>query len=125
MTVGGAVVRVGDHVVRFAPPWSTVRTSTDSTRWEVSARGQGCILRLVGVGVGDPHLLPVPLPAERRNVDTDLEFLAAHLTMELTGAVCYSGETHLAGLETGHRPTRSSTRRGTPREVLRPTSGGR
>ena len=28
MTVGGAVVRVGDDVVRFAPPLSTVRSST-------------------------------------------------------------------------------------------------
>jgi len=29
MTVGGAVVRVKDDVVRFAPPLSTVRSSTD------------------------------------------------------------------------------------------------
>lgn len=105
MTVGGVVVRVGDDVLRFAPPLSTVRSSTDGTRWEVRARGRRCNLRLVGFGVGDPHVLPVPIPAERRNVDTDFEFLAAHMTMELTGAVRYSGETYLAGLETGYRPT--------------------
>ncbi len=98
-------MRVGDDVVRFAPPLSTVHSSTDGTRWEVSARGHRCNLRLVGIGVGDPHALPVPLPAERRNVDTDFEFLAAHMTVELTGDVRYSGETYLAGLETGHRPT--------------------
>jgi hypothetical protein len=66
---------------------------------------------LVGVGVGEPHVLPVPLPADRRNVDTDFEFLAAHMTVELTGAVRYSGETDLAGLETGHRPTLSQGNR--------------
>jgi hypothetical protein len=104
VTVGGAVVRVGDEVVRFAPPFGRVRTSATSNRWEVEARGQGCRLRLVGVGTGPPHVLPVPLPAERRNVDTDFEFLAAHVTMELTGAVEYTGETRLAGLEIGHRP---------------------
>jgi hypothetical protein len=31
-----------------------------------------------GVGAG-PHLLPVPLPAERRNIDTDYEYLAGSL----------------------------------------------
>ena len=103
-TVGGAVVRVGDRVIRFAPPFSTVRSSTDGTRWVVDARGHGCKLHLVGVGVDRPHVLPVPLPAERRNIDTDLEFLTGELTMELTGAVQYRGVTSLAGLETGHRP---------------------
>jgi hypothetical protein len=104
VTVGGAIVRVGDVVVRFAPPFSTVRTSTDGTRWEVTAKRRGCILRLVGEGTGEPHVLPVPLPAERRNVGTDFEFLSAHLTLEVTGAVRYQGETSLAGLEIGHRP---------------------
>lgn len=110
VTVGGAVVRVGDDVLRFAPPFSTVRSSTDGSRWEVTARGQGCRLRLVGVGSGEPHTLPVPIPAERRNVDTDFEFLAAHMTIELTGAVHYSGDTQLAGLETGYRPRTGTAR---------------
>jgi hypothetical protein len=105
MTVGGAVVRVGDDVVRFAPPFSRVRSSTDGTRWEVHARNRRCEMRLAGVGTGAAHVLPVPLPAERRNVDTDFEFLAARLRVEVTGAVEFAGETSLAGLETGFRPT--------------------
>ena len=103
ITVGGAVVRIGDEVLRFAPPLSSVRSSTDGTRWEVTARDHRCNLRLVDVGPGDPHVLPVPIPAERRNVDTDFEYLAAHMTIKLTGAVRYSGESHLAGVETGYR----------------------
>ncbi len=114
MTVGGAVVRVGDDVIRFAPPLSRVRSSTDGTRWEVTARNRRSTLRLVGVGLGAPHVLPVPLPAERRNVDTDFEYLAAQMTIELTGAVRYSGETHLAGLETGHRPRPSAVTHSRP-----------
>ena len=53
-------------------------------------------------------MLPVPLPAHRRNIDTDFEFLAGRMTVELTGAVRYSGETELAGLETGYRPRTQS-----------------
>ncbi len=105
ITVGGAVIRVGGDVIRFAPPFAGVRSTTDGNRWEVRARRRGQTLRLVGTGAGQPHVLPVPLPAERRNVDTDFEFLAGHMTLELTGAVQYSGETHLAGLEVGYRPT--------------------
>jgi hypothetical protein len=109
ITVGGAVVRVGDDILRFAPPFSTVRSSSDGTHWEVVARGHRCTLRLAGVGIGAPHVLPVPLPAERRNVDTDFEFLAGRMTIELSGAIRYSGESHLAGLEIGHRPTTEKT----------------
>ena len=103
ITVGGAVIRVADKVIRFAPPFAIVRSSTDGHRWHLTARSARYTLRLVGVGVGAPHVLPVPLPAERRNIDTDFEYLAAHMTVELTGAVTYSGESRLAGLETGHR----------------------
>jgi hypothetical protein len=105
VTVGGAVVRVGNEVLRFAPPLSRVHSTADGNRWEVTARGHRCTLHIVGVGAGKPHVLPVPLPAERRNVDTDYEFLTGRMTVELTGAVRFSGESNLAGLEIGHRPT--------------------
>jgi hypothetical protein len=105
ITVGGVVVRIGDDVIRFAPPLAIVRSSTNGVEWRVSARRRGCRLHLEGVGLGEPHVLPVPLPAERRNANTDLEFLAGQMSIEVTGAVRYSGHSELAGLETGHRPT--------------------
>lgn len=104
-TVGGVVVRVGAQVLRLTPPMARVHSHADGQHWEVSARGLGTTVRIVGTGVGAPHVLPVPLPAQRRNVDTDFEHLAGHLTVEVSGRLDYSGESHLAGLEIGHRPT--------------------
>lgn len=104
VTVGGVVVRVGADVVRLTPPLSRVRSSADGRRWEVAARGFGHRVRVVATGTGEPHVLPVPLPAERRNVDTDFEFLAGKLSLEVSGRVVYRGTSDLAGLEIGHRP---------------------
>ena len=103
-TVGGVVIGIGRQVIRLTPPFSIVRTSTDEKQWEVRARGYGHRVHIVGNAFGDPHVLPVPIPHQRRNVDTDFEYLTAHLCLEISGRVNYRGETDLAGLEIGHRP---------------------
>jgi tocopherol cyclase len=102
VTVGGVVVRIGAHLIRLSPPCSRVHSESDGQRWEVRAHGQGYRVHLVGTGSGAPHVLPVPVPAERRNVATDFEHLAGHLSLEVTGRLRYRGETELAGLEIGH-----------------------
>lgn len=104
-TVGGVVVRVGARVLRLTPPLSVVRSESDGRRWEVRARGLGHRVHVIGTGIGPPHVLPVPLPAERRNVGTDFEHLAGHLSLEVSGRLDFRGETDLAGLEIGHRPS--------------------
>jgi len=104
VTVGGLVVRIGATVIRLAPPWSRVRTETGPDTWQVHGRGLGYRITIVGTATGEPHVLPVPMPAERRNVDTDYEHLAGNLTLEISGRLQFRGETHLAGLEIGHRP---------------------
>lgn len=109
VTVGGLVVRVGAQVVRFTPPWSRVRTLAGGDRWEVTARRPGQWARVVGHGVGEPHVLPVPIPAERRNEDTDIEFLAGRLHVELGGRTVWRGTSSLAGLEVGTRPRPRTT----------------
>ena len=106
-SVGGVVVRIGEQTIRLTPPLSIVRSVTDGKRWEVRARGIGHRVRIIGTATHDAHVLPVPLPAERRNVDTDFEQLAGHLTLEVSGRTCYRGETDLAGLEVGYRPSLS------------------
>ena len=107
MTVGGVVVRLGDEVIRLTPPFALVRSSVTGARWDVDARGARTRVRITGDGSrGEPHTLPVPLPAERVNADTDFEHLAAHLELEVTrgGSTLFRGSSGLAALEVGYRP---------------------
>lgn len=107
LTVGGAVVRVGDEVVRLTPPFALVRSSVSDGRWRVEARSLRHRVRITGDGTGgEPHVLPVPIPAERRNADTDFEHLAGHLEVEvIRGArTLFHGSSQLAALEVGYRP---------------------
>jgi hypothetical protein len=75
--------------------------------WSIRGRSPRYQIELEGDGTGlPPHVLPVPLPAERRNVDTDFEHLGGrlHLTVKESGRVIFSGTSELAGLEIGSRP---------------------
>ena len=105
--VTGVVVRIGNRVIRMTPP-ASVRSHVTDARWTVSARSPRYHVELHGDGTGaDPHVLPVPLPVERRNVDTDFEHLAGQLrcTVRKFGRVVFDGTCELAGLEIGSRPT--------------------
>ena len=104
--VTGVVVRLQDRVLRITPP-AWVSSSCDGRRWRVDARSARYRVELDGRGDGaGPHVLPVPLPAERRNVDTDYEYLAGTLrcTVREWGRLIFDGTTQLAGLEIGSRP---------------------
>jgi len=112
--VSGVVVRLGDRVIRAAPP-ALVRSHVGDGCWTVRARTPRYQIELDGDGTGmDPHVLPVPLPAERRNVDTDFEHLAGrlHCTVRELGRVVFDGTCELAGLEVGSRPGRMLHREG-------------
>lgn len=104
ITVGGVVVRLGSDVIRLTPPLAVVRSYTDGTRWEVRARSSGHHVHIVGHAAHAAHILPVPIPSQRRNADTDFEHLAGHMSLEVSGRHTYRGETELAGLEIGTRP---------------------
>ncbi len=104
--VTGVVVRLGDRVLRITPP-AVVSSRCDGTHWHVDARTARYHVVLDGHGVGaQPHVLPVPLPAQRRNIDSDYEHLAATLrcTVREWGSTVYDGTSKLAGLEIGSRP---------------------
>ncbi len=106
-SVGGAVVRLDDRVIRVTPP-ASVRSEATAGRWVVRARSRRYQIDLDGDGTGmDPHVLPVPLPAERRNVDTDFEHLAGrlHCVVRERGRVLFEGTSELAGLEVGSLPS--------------------
>ena len=104
--VTGVVVRLGDRVIRITPP-APVRSHVDDGRWTIRARTLRYQVDLEGDGTAlDPHVLPVPLPAERRNIDTDYEHLAGRLRCRVRefGRVVFDGTCELAGLEVGSRP---------------------
>ena len=104
--VAGVVVRLGDRVIRVTPP-ALVHSHVSDARWTVRARGLRYQIDLDGDGTHlEPHVLPVPLAAERRNVDTDFEHLAGRLrcTVREFGRVVFEGTSELAGLEVGSLP---------------------
>ncbi|BBY01516.1 tocopherol cyclase family protein [Mycobacterium seoulense] len=104
--VTGVVVRLGDRIIRVTPP-APVRSDVGDGHWTVSARTLRYHIELDGDGTrADPHVLPVPLPAQRRNIDTDFEHLAGrlHCRVREYGRVVFDGTCGLAGLEVGSRP---------------------
>ncbi|HVM09667.1 MAG TPA: tocopherol cyclase family protein [Acidimicrobiales bacterium] len=103
-TVGGAIARVEDTVLRLTPPLAIVRSSSEGGEWRVRATGHAGSIEIAGDGRrGVPHTLPVPLPAERRNIDTDFEHLAGHVWCSIRPrrGPSFEGESELAGLEVG------------------------
>ena len=52
-------------------------------------------------GQGEPAILPVPVPGERRVTDRSQQYLTGRLrtTVKRSGRVWWSGESTLAGLE--------------------------
>ena len=104
--VNGVVVRVGTTVIRMTPP-TLVRSEIGENRWRLWGKSRRYEIELDGDGTHlPPHVLPVPLPAERRNIDTDFEHLGGrlHLTVRESGRVIFDGTSELAGLEVGTRP---------------------
>lgn len=104
--VSGVVVRLGDRVIRITPPYP-VRSELAPDRWSIHGRSLRYRIDLEGDGAGQaPHVLPVPLPAERRNIDTDFEHLAGrlHCVVRERGRVIFDETSELAALEVGSRP---------------------
>lgn len=104
--VTGVVVRLGDRVLRITPP-ALVTSNCDVREWHIDARTPRYHVVLDGQGTPEgPHVLPVPIPAERRNIDTDYEYLAGKLrcTVREWGRVIFDGTTKFAALEVGSRP---------------------
>ena len=104
--VTGVVVRLGRKVIRLTPPMP-VRTVLGRNHWSIRGRSARYQIELEGDGSGlEPHVLPVPLPGDRRNVDTDFEHLGGRLrcVVRESGRVLFDGTSELAGLEVGSRP---------------------
>jgi len=95
---GGRLVRLGDPVI--SPVSATV---TDET-WSIRGRGARWSVEIEGAApLGHAHVLPVPLPAERRNTPGALEHLGGtmRVVVRRRGRVVWAGDSPLAALEHG------------------------
>ena len=105
--VAGVVVRLGERVIRMTPPTAWVRSELGDRRWTLRATSLRYHIEIHGDGTHlEPHALPVPLPEQRRNVDTDFEHLGGrlHCTVTEYGRVIFDGRSEIAGLEVGSLP---------------------
>ncbi|ELB88894.1 hypothetical protein Rwratislav_32295, partial [Rhodococcus wratislaviensis IFP 2016] len=88
-------------------------------RWSLRGRGRTWSVEIEG---GSPlsaaHVLPVPLPTERRNIPGALEHLAGSMsvTVRRRGELVWADESPLAALEHGgiERARAELRRRGAP-----------
>jgi hypothetical protein len=99
------VVHLGDgETLRLVPPTAFTTTHTGGSAWRVRARSSRHRVAIEGdSGGSSAHLLPVPIPAERRTVTRAHQYLAGRMRVEVhTGRrLRYRGESRLAGLELG------------------------
>jgi hypothetical protein len=104
-TATALVVALGGEVHSVVRPLRPVRVAVDERGWRLA--GGGIELDAHADGT-QPHLLPVPVPHERRRLD---DWAPQHLTGTLhlrvrrRGRTLYEGTSHLAGLERGRGHT--------------------
>jgi hypothetical protein len=99
------VVRLGDTLVRLGNPLtSPVRAEVGEDDWRLRGRSARWSVELdVGADPSAAHVLPVPIPAQRRNVPGAVQQLAARMRVVVRrhGRVVFAGATELAGVEQG------------------------
>lgn len=99
------VVRLGDDVHHVVRPIMPLAVEVGEHGWRLRGRTPRHRIEVEGHPNGTaPHLLPVPLPAERRHLQqAAAQHLAGHLrlTVRRGRRLLYTGETTLAGLERG------------------------
>lgn len=99
------VVRVGDDVVRAVRPLHPIRVDVGARGWRLFARTARHTIALEGQANGTPpHALPIPIAAERRNLEgAAAQYLASELRLVVRRGrrTLFSGESELAGLERG------------------------
>jgi hypothetical protein len=94
----GTLVRLGDPLV--AP----VRAEVSDEHWTIRGRGARWSVDVEAHSpLGAAHVLPVPLPRERRNVAGAIEHLAGSMRVSVRrrGRTVWSGHSDLAALEHG------------------------
>lgn len=94
----GSLIRIGN------PGVSAVRARVSDETWSLHGRSAQYGVEIEGNSpLGSAHVLPVPLPAERRNVPGAIEHLAGRMNVVVRrrAEIVWRGETDLAALEHG------------------------
>lgn len=129
--VTGLVVRLPDgRLLRLGNPLtSPVAAEVSDERWLLRGRSGRWRVEVEGAAPrGASHVLPVPLPRERRNVAGALEHLGGRLRASVRtrgGALVWEGEAASAALEHGglERAAAEAARRGAPGAAAVPPEG--
>jgi hypothetical protein len=103
-TATALVVALGSEVRSVVRPPRPLDVAVDERSWRLSGGGIEVEGHAEGVA---PHLLPVPVPHERRRLDDWApQHLAATLRLKVRrrGRTLYEGTSNLAGLELGRGP---------------------
>jgi hypothetical protein len=98
------VAALEDRVLRWSPPVAQLAVATAPGRWRIRARGPVHAVELEAeADVDGVHLLPVPVPAERRADLRSAQHLAGELrlTVRRGRRLLFRGASALAGLERG------------------------
>ncbi|HSD76150.1 MAG TPA: tocopherol cyclase family protein, partial [Solirubrobacteraceae bacterium] len=102
------VVVLGDELIHAVRPLVPMRVHVDGHGFAFRARTPRHSIELEAhADATDAHLLPVPVPAERRNLDgAAVQHLAGALRARVArrGRTVWEGESALAGLERGTGP---------------------
>jgi hypothetical protein len=106
LAASALVVRAGGTLARFTPPSALVLASAGDGEWRLRARSPRWTAQLEGDAINPPHVLPVPVPAERRAIMRSEHHLAGRLRVTLRRGrrTVLRAETDLAGLEHGTPP---------------------
>jgi hypothetical protein len=116
------VVAVGGEVLRLVSPPAPLRVAVDERGWRLRARTPRHRVEIDGHANGTaPHLLPVPVPAERRRRDglSAMHLAGAlHVRVRRGARTLFEGTSELAGLERGQGPL-------SPRPARAPTPARR
>lgn len=107
----GRLLRLGDPLV------SPTRAHVTDESWSLRARSARWTVTIEGASpLGSAHVLPVPLPLERRNVPGAIEHLGGRMEVVVAehGREVWRGVSHLAALEHGgiERAVAEARRRG-------------
>ena len=99
-TATALVVAVGDELRTVVRPLRPLRVTVDERGWRLAGGG----IEVESHAHGAAHLLPVPVPGERRRLDDWAPQQLAgtlRLSVRRRGRTLYQGTSELAGLERG------------------------